>query len=190
MILVTAFEPFDGLESNPSEDVARTLEERDVDCCILPVNYATFEARLKKALNPAWDAVLMLGLSADRDGISLERIARNVSDRTRKDNAGHASLRPTLVANGPAAYFSTLPLQRLRTRLEEDGLPVRLSNNAGSYFCNAAFYLARHTLGARSIPCGFVHLPPTPEICNRGVGLSLSQQVRGVRSMLDVLRST
>ena len=188
MILVTGFEPHAGMASNPAEDVARTLEERDVNCCILPIEYETFEARLADALAPSWDAVVMLGLAADRGELCLERIARNNAEPGRRDNTGRASLRQRLVADGPAAYFSTLPIEDMHRRLEREGFPARLSGSAGDDFGNAAFYLARHLLGPREIPCGFVHLPPTPDIAEDVEGVPLSTQVAAVTVLLDELR--
>lgn len=188
MILVTAFEPFAGLESNPSEDVARTLEDRDVDCCVLPVSYRSIEDVLLGALRRPWDGVLMLGLARERDAIHLERVARNTTDGTQVDNEGSRSLRRRVVRGGPAAYFSSLPLERMLEQLRRARLPAALSSDAGRYLCNQAFYLARHALAPRGVPCGLVHLPPTPELATTTKGLALTEQVRAVRLLVEVLR--
>lgn len=189
MILVTAFEPFAGLSANPSEDVARTLEERDVDCCVLPVSYRSIEQALQPVLTRPWDAVLMLGLARDRSGLSLERIARNTTDGTLEDNEGRRTLRRKVVRGGPAAYFSSLPLERMQAELVRANIPSQLSADAGKFLCNHAFYFARHTLGQKGIPCGFVHLPATPEIAADDVPpLSLTEQIRATQVMLGVLR--
>lgn len=42
-------------------------------------------------------------------------------------------------------------------------MPVKFSDDAGTYLCNAAFYTLMHDPGmedAKSIPRGFVHVPP------------------------------
>lgn len=68
-----------------------------------------------------------------------------------------------LDARGPAALDSALPLAEIERRLRQVGIPVRLSDDAGTYLCNAAFYTLLHDPGmedAKSIPRGFVHVPP------------------------------
>jgi pyroglutamyl-peptidase len=42
------------------------------------------------------------------------------------------------------------------------GIPARLSDDAGRYLCNATLFhlLAR----AGKLPCGFIHVPSTPEM--------------------------
>lgn len=189
MILVTAFEPFAGLTANPSEDVARTLEERDVDCCVLPVSYRSVEETLLPVLERPWDAVLMLGLAHDREGLSLERVARNQTDGSRRDNEGKRTLRRKVVRGGPAAYFSSLPLDRMQNELVRANIPSHVSSDAGLFLCNHVFYLARHTLGNKGVPCGFIHLPPTPNIVDGdGPSMTLTEQIRATRVLLDVLR--
>ena len=88
---------------------------------------------------------------------------------------------------GPAAYFSTLPLEALHDALEREGLPVEYSLSAGGYLCNAAFYLARHALGARAVPCGFVHMPPTPDLACAAEPLPYEKQLHAVQRMVETL---
>lgn len=191
MILVTAFEPFGGFASNPSEDVARTLEEIDVDAVVLPVDLGRAKEMLvahKGVLDQPWDAVLMLGLAADRPGFSLERVARNRFEARDAAATVHAG---EVLEGGPAAYFSTLPLPRLQRALAELGLAATISSDAGTFLCNAAFYLARHHLARRRTPCGFLHLPPTPELVDGADGMggvALTDQVNAVRRLVAVLR--
>jgi pyroglutamyl-peptidase len=66
---------------------------------------------------------------------------------------------------GPAAYFSTLPLRAMLAALRAADIPAALSLSAGAYLCNQVFYTLMHTLAARgqSIPAGFIHLPALPE---------------------------
>jgi pyroglutamyl-peptidase len=70
------------------------------------------------------------------------------------------------VAGGPAAYFSTLPLEAMLEALTADGVPAYVSASAGTYLCNQTFYTTRHLLevrGART-PAGFIHLPLSPSM--------------------------
>ena len=187
MILVTGFEPFGGLERNPSAAVAQAVSRRDVEAVVLPVDYAQVGLALRASLARSWDAVLLMGVAIGRQQLSLERVAINFRDRARTDNAGQVPERPEVVEGGPAAYFSTLPLERLRDAVAAAGLPVEISLSAGAYLCNASFYLARHALEATGTPCGFLHLPPTPDLACGAEPLALERQVEGVRAILAAL---
>jgi len=181
MILVTGFEPFGGLGRNPTGEIALALGG-----AVLPVDYARVGAALDPLFAKRPRAVLLLGLAADRSKISLERVAVNFRDAARADNAGRLPEGSEVVPGGPAAYFSTLPLEALHGALEREGLPVEYSLTAGGYLCNATFYLARHRLDRRGIPCGLVHMPPTPDLAPAG-SLPYERQLRAVERMVEVI---
>jgi len=187
MILVTGFEPFGGLDRNPSSEVAQAVAGGGVEAAVLPVDYEAVSTALSTLLERPWDAVLLMGVAVGRSVLSLERVAINFRDAARPDNAGRTPERPEVVAGGPAAYFSTLPLEAMRERMGATGVPVEISLTAGAYLCNASFYLSRHTLEARGTPCGFLHLPPTPDMACGSSPLALDDQVRAVRAALSVL---
>lgn len=183
MVLVTGFEPFGGLQRNPTGDIARALGGE-----VLPVDYARVGPALEPLLAREPEAVLLLGLAVGRPHISLERVAINYRDPVRPDNAGAAPAGTELVPGGPAAYFSTLPLPELFAALRGDGFPVGFSLSAGAYLCNAAFYLARHALEGRGVPCGFVHMPPTPDLACAAEPLAYERQLAAVERMVQVVR--
>jgi len=171
---------------NPSATVARALEaERDdVEAAVLPVDYERLGDVLAPLLAPARQAVILLGVAIGRSAVSLERVAINFRDGARPDNAGFVPERPEIVPGGPAAYFSTLPIEAARDRIAAAGVPVEISLSAGAYLCNAAFYLARHALDARDTPCGFVHLPPTPDLACGATPMRFADQVRAVGELI------
>lgn len=179
MILVTGFEPFGGLARNPTGEIALALGG-----AVLPVDYARVEAALDALLARRPEALLLLGLAVGRPRISLERVAINFRDGVRPDNAGRVPDRCDVVPGGPAAYFSTLPLAALHDALAREGLPVEYSLSAGGYLCNASFYLARHKC---SVPCGFVHMPPTPDLACAAEPLPYERQLRAVERMVEIL---
>jgi len=187
MILVTGFEPFGGLSRNPSAEVALAVAGDGVEAALLPVDYARVGPVLADLLARRWDAVLLMGVAIGRSQLSLERVAINHRDALRPDNADRTPERPEVVPQGPAAYFSTLPLEELRDALAAAGLPVEISLSAGAYLCNASFYLARHALDPRGTPCGFLHLPPTPDLACGAQPLPLEDEIRAVRIILDRL---
>ncbi|MCZ6787099.1 MAG: pyroglutamyl-peptidase I [Planctomycetota bacterium] len=187
MILVTGFEPFGGLAQNPSAAVARAVAGGPVEAAVLPVDYEAVGPCLQDLLARPWDAVVLMGVAVGRSALCLERIAINHRDAQRPDNRGHVPAESRIVPGGPAAYFSTLPLERLRDTLAADGLPVEISLSAGAYLCNTSFYIARHTLEDRGTPCGFLHVPPTPDLACGATPLPLDDQIRAVGLILELL---
>ncbi len=188
-VLVTGFEPFAGVTDNPSKHVANALAGDGVRVEILPVGYHAAEEALTRLLPGDFAAVLLLGLAARRNCISLERVASNFREPRRPDDSGFAPVSAPIVHAGPAAYFSTLPIDRLHRSLSAHGFVNRISLSAGVYLCNAAFYLARHRIGNRPIPCGFIHLPPTPDLGLDLKGIALDHQIEAMRVVLHELRS-
>ena len=71
--------------------------------------------------------------------ISIERGAINVDDARIADNTGARPVDRPIVARGPAAYFSTLPVKRLCRDLQHAGVPAEVSQTAGTYVCNHVF---------------------------------------------------
>lgn len=102
----------------------------------------------------------------------IERVGLNLCSGV--DNTGKVEMHEEPIAYGaPAAYFSTLPYEAMRQRLEEGGIPVRYSYHAGLYLCNYILYYALH-LAATSNPgmlAGFVHVPMLPEEGIKGMPL-------------------
>jgi pyroglutamyl-peptidase len=170
VILVTGFEPFDGLVANPSEDVAKALDGRAVGgavvrSAVLPVAHAAVGAHVAALLeehDP--DAVVHLGLAAGRARLALERVALNVMDFATPDNTGYRARNEPCVSGGPPAYFATLPLDAILDALRAEGLPAYVSNTAGTYLCNQTLYGTLHRLAARGhrARAGFIHLPLLP----------------------------
>lgn len=167
---MTGFEPFGGYKDNPSADVAEALDGRAVGgdtvrSAILPVHHASAAAAVARLVEDvAPSAIVHLGLAGGRARLALERVAVNVMDFEIADNAGYRATGEPCVPGGPAAYFSTLPLEAMRQALTAEGVPAYLSSTAGTYLCNQTFYTTRHLLesrGART-PAGFIHLPLSP----------------------------
>lgn len=170
MILLTGFEPFGTYKDNPSAEVAGALDGRPIGddtvrSAILPVHHAAAAAvvaRLVEDVAPS--AIVHLGLAGGRARLALERVAVNVMDFEIADNAGHRATGEPCVPGGPAAYFSTLPLQAMLQALTAEGVPAYVSSTAGTYLCNQTFYTTRHLIESRGapIPAGFIHLPLSP----------------------------
>jgi pyroglutamyl-peptidase len=198
-VLLTGFEPFDGDAVNPSGEVAKRLDgrvigDRAVRAAILPVQHEAARA----AVTPLLDAagllgVVHLGLAGGRPRISLERVAVNVMDYSRPDALGQVLCDVACADDGPAGYFSTLPLREMLAALTAEGIPAAISNTAGTYLCNHVSYTTLHHLAARGLsrPAGFVHLPFLPSMVaahdRDEPSMDLSTMIRAVEVILPLV---
>jgi pyroglutamyl-peptidase len=197
-ILLTGFEPFGGQSLNPSWEVARalhglTLEGAQITSVQLPCVFAQALPALQQALaQHTPDIVLALGQAEGRADFSVERVAINVMDARIPDNAGAQPIDMPVVAGGPKAYFSTLPIKSLVAGLRAAGFPASVSQTAGTFVCNQVFYGLQHALVGQGVHSGFMHLPLLPEQAAQWPGSSLPSwpvgwQVAGVQQALALL---
>ncbi|MGI6074810.1 MAG: pyroglutamyl-peptidase I [Pyramidobacter sp.] len=169
-LILTAFEPFGGEQVNPSAQAVERLPRRigdvEIATLILPVVFGKSVQKLKDAMDELRpDAVFSIGQAGGRAELTPERIAVNMMDARIPDNEKKQPRDVPICADGPAAYFSTLPVRAIADAIRGQGLPARLSNTAGLYVCNAVMYGALHH-AARALPrciCGFMHVPFSPQ---------------------------
>lgn len=171
-VLVTGFEPFGGERVNPSWEVVRRLQDLHISGVSLAVRQlpCVFGQAIE-ALNRAIDEldplmVICVGQAGGRSDISIERIGINVDDARIPDNDGQQPVDQPIVLNGPAAYFSRLPIKALVSGLREAGIPASVSQTAGTYVCNHVMYGLLHRMAQgdnRIEKGGFIHVPYLPE---------------------------
>jgi pyroglutamyl-peptidase len=176
-VLLTGFDPFGDEAINPAWEAVRALHGariggHRVEARCLPVVFGEAIRQLKKAIGETKPAlVVCVGQAGGRTQLSLERVAINVDDARRPDNAGQSPIDAPIVADGPAAYFTSLPIKRLRQALQRAGIPAEISQTAGTYVCNHVFYGLMHALRRRrGVRGGFVHIPYSPEQAARHPG--------------------
>ena len=201
-VLLSGFEPFGGEPINPSLEVARRLHGwrsasgAQVTACVLPTEFGRAIEVLAQALARTQPVlVIALGLAASRGEISVERIAINLDDARIADNAGRQPIDEPVVADGPAAYFSTLPIKAIVAALCEAGIAAGVSQSAGTFVCNHLYYGMAHLIATRwpDMRGGFIHLPLLPEQTERfpgALGMSLERMVDAVRIAIDTSLST
>lgn len=169
-VLLMGFEPFDQDLVNPSWEAVRRLDgvQLAVDVRVvarqLPCAFATVGeclTQLIDALQPAM--VIATGLGPGRSVISFERVAINMNDARIPDNLGEQPIDTPVVADGPAAYFTTLPIKAMVKAVREAGIGASVSQTAGTFVCNQVFYLLQHALAATAVRSGFIHVPYLPE---------------------------
>jgi len=167
-VLFTGFEPFGGEPVNPSwQAVSLVAGQRDdVAAVELPCEFAASLGALRDAIDlHRPDLVVCVGQAGGRSDVSLERVAVNLVDARIPDNGGAQPVDVPVIPEGPAAYFTTLPVKACRAAIREAGVPASISHTAGTYVCNQVFYGLMHLL-ATDFPGmrgGFVHVPYSPE---------------------------
>lgn len=197
-ILLTGFEPFGEHQINPSQLLIEALPNQYAGITlrkvILPVDHTRAPLELVHLLEEETpDSIVAFGLAAGRAKISLERVALNLMDFANPDNAGVTIKNQPIDENGPAAYFSTLPLLPMLSGLNKAGIPAELSLSAGAYLCNQVFYALMHTLASQnlSVPAGFIHLPALPEQSAQSKksipSMSLDQYTKAAYIIINVL---
>lgn len=191
-ILITAFEPFGGEKINPAWEAAKRLtEKKQANLVLLKLQVPTvFGKALEKVksniTNQQPDIIVSLGQAAGRTGIDIERIAINIDDATSPDNENNQPIDVPVVNDGPAAYFSTLPIKAMVEAIKGAGIPANVSNSAGTFVCNHLMYGLLHYIHISELPvkAGFIHLPylPNQAVNHKGApSMSLADMVAGLQ---------
>ena len=166
-LLLTGYGPFGDFKFNPSQDVVvelsgEVIQDFQVIGKILPVSYQNAGDTLIEIIKSELpDAVICLGLAADRTKITPELIAINYMHAQTPDNEGIKKIDEKISHQGESAYFSTLPIQMMLRELDRHSIPSELSSSAGKFVCNLTKYHLLHYLNKEKIeiPAGFIHLP-------------------------------
>jgi pyroglutamyl-peptidase len=169
-ILITGFDPFGGEPINPSWEAVRRLPDAVKSIEIIRAQIPTSFSRSVDVVRAAIlehdpDVVVCVGQAGGELGISAERVASNVDEGRIPDNDGNQPIDTRIRADGPAAYFSSLPVEAMVTAMKKTGIPAVVSNNAGAYVCNHLMYQVLYMIdhefpGKRG---GFVHVPYAPQ---------------------------
>lgn len=169
IVLLTGFEPFGGESLNPSWEAAWRLDGVElagarVHARQLPCEFGAALAALRRELDALRPTLAVaVGQAGGRAELSLERVAINIDDARIPDNAGRQPIDRPIVAGGPAAYFSTLPIKAQTAALRRAGIPAAVSQSAGTFVCNHVFYGLMHALAGGPARGGFIHIPYLPE---------------------------
>lgn len=164
-LLVTGFDPFGGQSINPAWEAVRLLPDT-VGCWQLvrlqiPTVFGEAALRTLEAQAACGaDAVLCIGQAAGRAAVTPELIGINLRYAASADNAGNLPQDEPVIPDGPAAYFSTLPVRSMAQAIRDAGFPAAVSSTAGTYVCNDLLYTLLHRLPG--LPVGFIHVPLLP----------------------------
>jgi pyroglutamyl-peptidase len=194
-VLLTGFEPFNKETINPAWEAVRALDGWSgkgfaVHVLQLPCVFGEADRVLGAALQRlAPDVVIAVGQAGGRVDLSVERVAINVDDAPIPDNAQRQLVDEPIVAGGPAAYFSTLPIKAIVAAMRAAGLPASVSQTAGTFVCNHVFYGLMHRSAGAARRAGFIHIPYLPQqaLAHAGAAsMSLADMVRGLKIAVEV----
>ena len=191
--LVTAFDPFGGETVNASLEAVRRLPSRagklEISTTVLPTSFTRSLPALQEAIARVEpDLVLAVGQAGERAVLCVERVAVNLQDAEIADNDGSRPVDAAIIAGGPAAYLTTLPVRAALAGLNAEELPAQLSMSAGTFVCNHVFYNLMHlaATGRRRFRAGFLHVPPLPQQARPGASSMTPDAVaRGIVIVLE-----
>ena len=173
-ILVTAFEPFDGNDTNISQRVLDAILA-DIAKLLLPVSFRRAPEVLNEAIEQFLpEVIISMGQAAEGDKIRLERLAINIMDSAKGDNDGYFPDEEIICNEAPLALKTALPVKQLCADCINAGLPTMVSNSAGLYVCNRIYFEAlRHSPNSL-----FVHIPKNMdlEIAKQVINILLSSK--------------
>ena len=194
-VLLTGFEPFDKETINPALEAVRALqgwagEGFAVQVLQLPCVFGEANRMVQEALVRLAPAVVIaVGQAGGRVDLSVERVAINIDDASILDNAQRQPVDQAIVADGPAAYFSTLPIKSIVAALRAGGVPASVSQTAGTFVCNHVFYGLMHATAGQGVRAGFIHIPYLPEqaaVHPGAASMALAEVVRGLKIAVEV----
>ena len=178
-LLVTGFGPFPGTARNPSAEIARRVAASPrwnrmgvaASAAVLETSYAAVERDFSPVLrNGGFDAVLMIGVAGRSREIRIERRALNRASILLPDATKR---RPAFgLGAGPAKRLSRADATAVRALLRSAGLACRLSQDAGRYLCNAAYFAAL----SQEAPVLFLHIPKPPRRRRKQSGKAVRRQ--------------
>lgn len=196
-LLITGFDPFGGEKTNPAIEAVKRLPAVIAGATVVPLEIPTVFGTCAEVVRQAIiteqpDVVLSVGQAGGRSALTPELIAINLDDGRIPDNAGFQPVDQPIQPNGPAAYFTQLPVKAMARAIRQAGLPSHVSTTAGTYVCNHIMYQVQH-LRATEFPqlqAGFIHIPFLPEqvVQRSGVpSLSLTDDVRGLTAAIRAI---
>lgn len=167
-LLITGFDPFGGATVNPAWQAVRLLPDIIGDFVVYKLEIPTVFGRAAaivadRAEEVRPDVILCIGQAGSRDAVTPERIAVNIRDAKISDNEGNMPQGEFVVPEGPAAYFSTVPVKEMAQAIRDAHIPGAVSNSAGAFVCNDTLYSLLHRYAGTGVRVGFIHVPYAPE---------------------------
>lgn len=192
-IIITGFDPFNGGTMNPSWEAVNKLPEIIGQYQLTKMKLPTiYDQAAQQVINKAEmihpDAIICVGQAAGRRAITPEVIGINLKEASIPDNAGQMFTNTPIDEDGPAAYFSTLPVRDIVEAIRHHEIPCSLSYSAGAFVCNNVLYTLLHHFHHSEIFIGFIHVPLLPEQAKpEDFSMPLDQMVKALEIAIKTL---
>ena len=189
-LLITGFNPFGGEKINPAWEAVKLLPATVGEYALHKLEIPTVfqkagEQVLAAAQEICPDVILCIGQAGGRVAVTPERIAVNVRDARIDDNEGNRPEDLPCVVDGPAAYFTTVPIKRMVAAIQEVGCAGAVSDSAGTFVCNDVLYMLLHHYSGSHVRVGFIHVPFLPQ--QGQPNLPLEKTVQGLQAAIRAL---
>ena len=151
---------------NPAYEAVKLLPDIIAEADIIKAELPTVFGKCAKLLEDLIEkhqpnAVICVGQAGGRSGISIEKVAINFADATIADNENQRLIDEPIIKDGPAAYFSNLPIKAMVKNIKENGIPANISYTAGIFVCNDIMYRLLYMIEQKypQMHGGFIHVP-------------------------------
>ena len=135
-----------GDERNPAYITAHQVT-KEWDTAELPNDYALIKEFVKASNYSEYDEIVMLGVKPEiYNRITIEIYGHN----------WYTLEKLQLIENGESLLKTKYNIESLKDALENDRIQIAISDNAGTYYCNCAYYWMLHMYPQTKII--FVHL--------------------------------
>lgn len=179
-VLLTAFDAYRDGANVFNENASRSALEQVIlqpprgvmlATRIYPVDFSSIRKRIEEDVSLGFDCVILTGQAPSSRSVRLEMQSRNLG--VDPNGSGQKFV---LASDGPVELAATIDWPKMLGNPPSSGEDVALSQDAGSFLCNAALYFAilaarrRMEAGIREVASkvGFVHVPLSPQQVNFG----------------------
>lgn len=156
-ILLTAFEPFDNLNTNSSLEVLKQINIDNVVKEVLPVSYNQVKIKIKELIKKHHpDFIINLGQAGGETKLRIEKFALNYTRASIPDNEGILKTKGEVFEGAPLALTTSLSLESIVDDANIDKIDSYISLSAGGYICNSCYFSSLHLNNGNAL---FIHLP-------------------------------
>ena len=196
-LLITGFDPFGGESINPAWEAVKCLPDTVGEYALTKLQIPTVYSRAAEtvfdavsAMATAPDVILCIGQAGGRAAVTPEFVAINYRRASIADNAGTLISESPILDGAPAAFFATVPVQRMTAAITAAGIRAQTSYSAGTFVCNDVLYLLLHRFSSGQTQVGFIHVPFLPEQVRdtRTPSLPLDDTVRALTAAIGALK--
>ncbi len=165
-IIITGFDPFGGESVNPAYEAVKLLPDEIGGAQVIKLEVPTVFGKAGEVLEAGIkehqpDVVICIGQAGGRSGICVEKVAINFQDARIPDNEGAQPFDKTIKEDGQTAYFATVPVKAMVSKMRENGIPAFVSYTAGTFVCNELMYALLYLIDKKypNLRGGFIHVP-------------------------------